>query len=257
MDDRNEDSQKFKVDSKASESELVFREQFLTYFRTCPIPDNEMLDNLGLFMNRQTLSRRLFLHELYKQIININGVIMEFGVRWGQNLALFESFRGMYEPYNYTRKIIGFDTFCGFPSVDSKDGQCEVASVGAYSVTEGYENYLRKLLDYHELESPLSHIKKYQLIKGDATETVKKYLQDHPETIIAFAYFDFDIYEPTKKCLEMIKDYLSKGSIVAFDQLNHHDFPGETLAFKEIFVLSRYKIIRSPLNSYLSYIVYE
>lgn len=34
---------------------------------------------------------------------------MEFGVRWGQNLALFESFRGIYEPYNYNRKIVGFD----------------------------------------------------------------------------------------------------------------------------------------------------
>ena len=257
MDERNKDSQKFKVNSKASEKELVFREQFLTYFRSCPIPDNEILDNLGLFMNRQTLSRILFLHELYKKIININGVIMEFGVRWGQNLSLFESFRGMYEPYNYTRKIIGFDTFRGFPSVHSKDGQSDFASLGAYSVTEGYEEYLKKVLDYHELESPLSHIKKYQLIKGDATVTVDKYLQNYPETIIAFAYFDIDIYEPTKNCLEAIKDYLTKGSIIVFDELNHHEFPGETLAFKEVFGLSSYKIIRSPLNSYLSYIVYE
>ena len=39
---------------------------------------------------------------------------------------------GLYEPFNYTRRIVGFDTFEGFPSVDPKDGSAEVASVGAY-----------------------------------------------------------------------------------------------------------------------------
>ena len=53
-------------------------------------------------------------HELYQKILNVHGVVIEFGTRWGQNLALFESFRGMYEPYNHFRKIIGFDTFEGF-----------------------------------------------------------------------------------------------------------------------------------------------
>ncbi len=182
---------------------------------------------------------------------------MEFGVRWGQNLALFESFRGMYEPYNYSRKIVGFDTFSGFPSVHSKDGNSEIASEGAYSVTENYDEYLDKILEYHELESPISHIKKYELVKGDAIVTTEKYLKDNPETIIALAYFDFDIYEPTKKCLEMIKGHLTKGSIIGFDELNLRHFPGETLALKEVFGLSNYKIIRSPLNPFPSYIVFE
>jgi len=62
------------------------------------------------------------MHELYQNIINVHGNIVEFGTRWGTNLALFESFRGMYEPYNYTRKIVGFDTFEGFSGIDGKDG---------------------------------------------------------------------------------------------------------------------------------------
>ena len=173
---------------------------------------------------------------------------MEFGVRWGQNLALFESFRGTYEPYNHSRKIVGFDTFSGFPSVHSKDGDADIVSEGALSVTKDYEKYLETVLDYHEKESPLSHIKKYQLVKGDATSTIVQYLSDNPETIIALAYFDLDLYEPTKKCLEKIKGHLTKGSIVGFDELNLHEFPGETLAFKEIFGLSNYRIIRSPLT---------
>jgi len=43
--------------------------------------------------------------------------------------------------------------------------------------------------------------KKIWINKGDASVEMK-YLYDNPETIIALAYFDFDLYQPTKKCLE-------------------------------------------------------
>jgi hypothetical protein len=129
-------------------------------------------------------------------------------LRWGQNLSLFMSFRGIYEPCNYSRKIIGFGTFSGFPSVSPQDGTDEVVGIGAYGVTPVYEKYLESILDYHEKESPLSHLRKYELVKGDACVTLKKYLEDHPETIIALAYFDFDIYEPTRTCLELIRPNL-------------------------------------------------
>jgi len=249
--------QKIKTKSYSMAKEVLFRDEFFNLYKNCPIPDNELLSNLGLFINRQTLSRILFLNELYQKIINTHGIIIEFGSRWGRNLTLFESLRGMYEPFNHNRKIVGFDTFKGFPSIDAKDGKSDIASKGAYSVTKNYEKYLKEVLDYHEQESPLSNIKKYELIKGDAALMIKKYLKDNPETIIAFAYFDFDIYQPTKKCLEAIKGHLTKGSIIGFDELNYHELPGETIAFKEVFRLDKYKIMRSPLNPLISYIIYE
>jgi len=92
--------------------------------------------------------------------------MMEFGVRWGQDLALFSSLRGIYEPFNHNRKIVGFDTFAGFPAVHAKDGTCDVITQGTFGVTKGYESHLEQLLDYHEQESPIAHIKKYQLVKG-------------------------------------------------------------------------------------------
>ena len=36
---------------------------------------------------------------------------MEFGVEWGSTLSLLIKLRSIHEPYNYSRKIIGFDTF--------------------------------------------------------------------------------------------------------------------------------------------------
>ena len=251
------DDKKINVLSFASKKETELRTKFLKNFKNCPIPNDEILNNLGLFMKRQNLARIFFLNELYKKIIDVHGVIMEFGVRWGQNLALFESFRGMYEPFNHNRKIIGFDTFAGFPSVHVKDGKTKIVSKGDYAVTKHYEDYLDEILQYHETESPISHIKKYELVKGNAILTLPKYLKNNPETIVSFAYFDFDLYEPTKKCLEMIMPHMTKGSVIGFDELNTHAFPGETLALKEVFGLTKYKIRRYPTSSRASYIVLD
>ncbi len=246
-----------KVVNRSSAKESEVRKHFLDLFKKCPIPENELLANLGLFLNRQTLARIIFMHELYQKIINVHGIVVEFGVRWGQNLALFESFRGIYEPYNYSRKIVGFDTFEGFASLSQEDGRHDIITPHAYSVTAGYDEYLKRVLEYHEQESPIAHIQKFELVKGDAGSTIEKYLQDNPETIIALAYFDFDIFEPTAKCLEVIKGHLTKGSILGFDELNCHHFPGETLALKKVLGLDRYRIMRSPTNPLPSYIVVE
>src|SRR3989344_1146836 len=113
--------------------EKEIRADFVKLLKQTPIPDNEILQNIGLYANRKVLSRILYLHDLYRQIINVHGVVLDFGTRWGQNLALFESFRGMYEPYNYTRQMIGFDTFTGHASIDPKDGSL-VAKEGSWAV---------------------------------------------------------------------------------------------------------------------------
>ena len=163
----------------------------------------------------------------------------------------------MYEPYNHTRKIIGFDSFEGFPSTHAKDGQHDVIKKGGFSVTKGYEDYLDSILNYHETESPISNMKKYRLIKGDAIKETQIFLEKNPHTIIALAYFDFDLYEPTKKCLELIKPYITKGTVIGFDELNHSTYPGETLALKEVFGLDAFKITKMPHTTRSSYITIE
>lgn len=250
-------SQDIKAKWNASSGEQSERGKFFQLFRECPIPENEMLMNLPLFIKRQDLSALFFMNELYQKILGIHGVVMEFGVRWGRNLALFQNLRGIYEPFNHNRRIIGFDTFEGFPSVDKKDGAASIIQTGAYGVTDNYDEYLDKVLAYHESESPISHIKKYELVKGDAILLFEKYLKDHPETIIALAYFDFDIYKPTFTCLEAMKKHITKGTVIGFDELNVHDYPGETIALSEVFGLDRYKVRQSPYSPTQSYIIIE
>ena len=251
------DKKNYKLQSRASEAQLLARKKLLDLWRRCPIPEEELLVNLGLFTRSSVLAKFLYVSELYKKIIRIPGIIMEFGVWYGQNLALFESLRAIYEPYNYTRKIVGFDTFTGYSSISPIDGNSDLVEEGGYAVRENYDEYLSELVDYHERENPMSHIKKYEIVKGDATTTVEKYLRDHPETIIALAYFDLGLYEPTKKCLQAIEPHIIRGSVLALDELNSREFPGETVALKEVWELDKYKIFRSQFLPDRSYIVID
>ena len=170
----------------------------------CKIPKPEILSNLGLFLNSKNLSRILFMNYIYQKIIDVQGVVFDLGTRWGQNMSLFSSFRGIYEPYNRHRKIIGFDTFEGFVEITPEDGESNLMNPGNVTVSPNYENYLNEIMECHEQDNPLSHIKKFSIIKGDANITVQDYLEANPETIISLAYFDFDLYHPTKECLEII-----------------------------------------------------
>ncbi len=220
-----------------------------------PIPAAELMSNLGLYVRRQTMSRILFMHEIYQMILPVHGVVAEFGVRWGQNLALFSTFRGMYEPFNYNRRVIGFDSWGGFPSVDAKDGGRVAA--GDYAVSPGYLDHLTEVLELHEADSPIATKRKFELVQGDATVTFERFLEENPHTVVALAYFDFDLYAPTKRCLELLLPRVTRGSVIAFDELNCPEFPGETLAVMETVGLSRYAIRRSPLNPLISYLVVD
>ena len=242
---------------RGSGEEVEARESILRLYKNSPIPDDEILVNLGVYLRATQLAKILYLNELYREIKDLPGVIIEFGVWWGANLALLEAFRSVYEPYNWTRKVIGFDTFQGYPSISAKDGTSSYAAVGGYTVSEGYEEYLSQLLNAHEADNVMAHIKKYELVKGDVTQTIGKYLEDNPQTIIALAYFDLALYEPTKKCLEAIKPYLVPGSVLAMDELNSKEFPGETIALREALRTSKYRIVKSQFLPDRAYIVME
>jgi len=246
-----------KVRTYNSKGEDEIRKNFTKVFKSCAIPDDQILSNLGLFLNSKNLSRILFLSYIYQMIIDKQGIIIEFGTRWGQNLAVFAALRGIFEPFNRHRKIVGFDTFKGFPSVSVRDGKSEMMFKGNLALTKNYVNYLRTVMDYHEADNPLSHIKKYDLMVGDATLEIKKYFKRFPETIISLAFFDFDLYKPTKLCLQAIKPHLIKGSVLAFDELNDHDSPGETIALSEVFGLNNIRLKRYPYTSRSSYFIVE
>jgi hypothetical protein len=238
----------------SSSNEKLAQQMFTEHMKSAPLPDDELLPNLGLFLTSKALSRILFFYEIYQKIVNTHGIIVEFGVRWGQTLSIMSALRGIFEPFNRHRKIVGFDTFAGFKGISDKDGRMSQSKDGSFSVSSGYEDYLAEILTLQEQLNPISHLKKYELVKGDAIETVPQYLKAHPETIISLAIFDFDIYKPTKAALEAVQPHLCKGSILVFDELCDDLFPGETLALNEVLGLNRVRVQRLPMTARISYL---
>jgi hypothetical protein len=226
--------------------------------KNAPIPQSELAENSGLFVSPRTLKRSLFFNEIYQRALPVHGVVMQFGVRWGRDLATLHSLRTIYEPFNATRVIVGFDTFEGFPSVHALDGDSDMVQTGILAVSKGYEQFLNDVFDQRKILDPLPQVHRFETHKGDAVKQLEAYLKAHPETIIALAHFDMDLYEPTKECLELMKPYLTKGSVLAFDELVSAPFPGETVAVREVFGLDKIRIQRSPMFSgHGSYVVIE
>lgn len=244
---------------RSSPQEKTLRARYLEVFRQSPIPPQELLySQLTLYLGRQELSRLMALSDIYrKHVVHSNGVLFEFGACYGRTSALLSNFRGIFEPYNFTRKLVVFDTFSGLLGASEKDGSHELARDGKYSAGEGYETHLAQVLAYHESEAPISHVSKTEIIKGDAAPALAEYLARHPETVLALAYFDFDIHAPTKAALEMLTPHLTKSSVLVFDQLNCPEYPGETIALAEVFGLNRCRIHRSPLTPWMSFVLCE
>ena len=242
---------------RSSDVEKTNREKFARTFAASPIPQNELVySQLSLYLSRQELARMLVLSDIYRtHVLYTNGVLFEFGTCYGRTAALLTNLRAIFEPYNFTRKLVIFDTFSGLLGCSAKNGTHASAHDGAYSTGQSYESHLEAVLRYHEREAPISHIQKHEIIKGDASRTLRVYLERHPETIIGLAYFDFDIYQPTKSCLTLLRAYLTKNSVLVFDELNCPEYPGETLALSEVFGLNRCSIRRSPLTPWMSYII--
>ena len=235
------------MDIRASDRIIAAEDRLRGLMDAFPGPDRELLHQIALFTAPHVMRRIIFFNEIYKRILDVNGALMEFGVRYGRDLATLDALRSIYEPLNYARKIVGFDTFTGFPSVDAKDGEYGLVQVGGLATGESHDESLTDVLATREQMVPFEHLRKFEIAKGDASATLAAYLDANPHTIVAFAYFDFDIYTPTRDCLELLADRVTKGSILAFDELNCPDFPGETLALKEVFGLSRYAIKRFPM----------
>ncbi|UWQ35488.1 hypothetical protein K3555_23630 (plasmid) [Leisingera sp. M527] len=164
---------------------------------------------------------------------------------------MFESMIAMLEPYNASRAYVGFDTFDGYDGYDGYDGitetdaRSETVKDDGYAVPETYKDYLEALLAYHRSENAMGHAVEHNLVKGNACNTVSEYLSEHSETVIALAFFDMALYEPTKAALVAMEDRLLRGSVLVFDELNDARYPGETKAVREWLKGKDYSIKRS------------
>ena len=241
----------YNIQRSASRTQSQAHSSLVERLQQTPIPAGELADNLPLYSSRHALGRVLLLHALYERILDVHGVILLFGVRWGRDLAILQTLRSLLEPGNATRRIIGFDTFEGFPSVSDLDGG---ARPGDYGVAADHAEALEALLRDRDADEANAYPRR-EIVRGDASTTLPRWLESHPETVVAMAYFDMDLYEPTKACLRAVAPYLTKGAVVGFDEVAHPGWPGETVALREVFGLDRVRLQRTRFAGTPSFFV--
>ena len=238
--------------------QFEFFKQLEQYFQNSDDSTIDKLINFPKYTTRQTLTNFLAKYEIYKKIQDVNGSIIECGVSFGGGLLSFAHFSSIFEPINYTRKIIGFDTFSGFPTI-SKEDKTKTPNrqlkKGGYN-TNSFDD-LKKCIKIFDSNRFINHIPKIELVKGDVSKTIPKYIKDNPHLVVSLLYLDFDLYEPTKVALRNLVPRMPKGSIIAFDEINSEQWPGETLAVLEELKIRNLEIKRFEFTPLMSYAVLE
>lgn len=238
------------VDNWSSADEAYYHKKQSLLADTLP---QEVADAPFLYMNRQLATSILSRIHLFEKIVNVQGAIVECGVHKANSLMLYYHLSCILEPYNFNRKIIGFDTFEGFRSISGKDS--EKLRETDFSNTN-YER-IQQWIDAHDSNRAVSHIPKVELVKGDACATISKFVEDNPHLIIALLYLDFDIYEPTNIALKHLLPLVPKGGIVGFDEINCRKWVGETIALKENLKLGDIRLQKFYYDPWVSYYVVE
>ena len=101
-----------------TEKELEVGKSIENIFNKNPDSVEVKLENFPKYVRRQHLKRFLTLYEIYKHLLNVKGSIVELGVFRGFSLTSWAKLSAIMEPENLIRKVYGFDTYEGFPSIN-------------------------------------------------------------------------------------------------------------------------------------------
>lgn len=239
---------------------IDFRRDLSNYFENSLGTNDVKISQFPKYVMELDLRNFLFRVEIFKKILDVHGSILELGVLFGGGLMAWAKLSSIFEPSNYSRKIIGFDTFSGFPSISVKDKVPKSIQKSRSMKTptkhdnfvDSYNDILQSIAlydcDRYQNQSP-----KIELVKGDVVKTIPKYVKENPHLVVSLLNLDFDIYEGTKAALKHLVPRMPKGAIICFDELNHPNWPGETVALLEELGIENIKLKRfhfAPSPSY-------
>ncbi len=222
-------------------------------FEQCTDPTEVKLENFPKYVRRVHLKRFLSLYEIFKLILPVKGSIVECGVFRGFGFMSWAKLSTILEPENLTRRIYGFDSFSGFPSIGDRDAN-SVANPRLGELASNSKDELEALVEEYDKDRFLGHMPKAHLYGGDACETIPKFIAENPHLMVSMLFLDFDLYEPTKVAIQNFLPRMPKGSILAFDELDNPIWPGETLALLDTIGINNVAVQRLPWDPYIGFI---
>ena len=216
------------------------------------------LQNFPKYVPRQSITRFLTRHEIFKHVLDVQGSVVEVGVLGGGSLLSWAHLSSIFEYLNYQRRIIGFDVFGDDISPSEKDETG--SSLDQYRQGNmGLDSYndIQEAVEVFDMNRFLSSEPKVELIKGLAEDSIPKYLAKNPETVVSLLYLDVNLYEPTRAAIEHFFPRMPKGAVIVFDELNDRGLPGETLALIDTIGIRNLAIKRFSHDTKISYAVLD
>lgn len=203
----------------------------------------DLLRNWPAYVMRRDIPRFLSHYELFKQVIDLPGVIVDLGVFRGTSFFTFWSLLETFCPFDRSRKVFGFDHFEGLTDFTERDG---AENEGVDKVKGGYyatAEEVRALVEIHNSDNLIPNTRRAVLVEGDVAESIPRFIEENPGVRISLLHFDLDLYGPTKAALELLYPLVLKGGVVCFDEYGLVPWQGETEAVDEYFA----KIGESPV----------
>ncbi len=179
-----------------------------------PAPADTVSEAENTFFLRGKVGRmgKLLAHfELYRQIIDMPGAVVELGVYKGASLMRFATFRSLLEN-DASREVHGFDAFGAFP-LAGVASDADRAFIHDFERERG-EGIARETLLELFADKGIGNVHLHQ---GNIFDTVPAYLDRRPELRIALLHLDVDVYEPTAFALERLMPAMVPGGLIVFD----------------------------------------
>lgn len=202
-------------------------------------------NNFYLSCDNSRIGKMIAHYELFQLSSKSQGHIIECGVFKGVSLIRFATFLKLLKKSN--KKIIAFDAFGKHPTTKISSDYTRRKKLLSHGKEAISEKQLRNILKQKDLE------KNIELIEGDITQTVPRYLKSHPKLKISLLNLDVDFYEPSITILKNFYPKLSKHGILILDDYGIWD--GETMAVNEYFRNKKIKIRKFPFSQTPSYII--
>jgi len=241
------------TENQRPEDEEYYR-RLNDYYAVSPGSHVDKLRAFPKFVPVAELGRFLAKSRIFERVLHVPGSIVECGVYGGGGLMTWATLSAILEPLNHVRRVIGFDTFEGFVGTSASDASRAtnpLASTGALAANSADD--IRESAAIFDLYRPLGHIPKVELVKGDALTTIPDYVNRNAHLVVSLLYLDFDLYEPTKCALERLVPRMPKGAVIAFDELNHRAWPGETMALLDTLGIRSLKLERFSFQPQISF----
>lgn len=202
----------------------------------------DLYNQFSLWGDLDRYTKMLARYELFKLITDKPGDLVEGGVLKGAGLLFWAKLIEIFNPQSQ-RKVIGFDTFEGYPEDGTKSHDRKTAKDFKKIQIRDVQDVSMQQIRATAKEQGLEH--RIELVQGKAQESIPAYVKANSGFHAALINLDFVLYEPTVAALNYLYPCVVSGGVVALDE---YGLPGmgETEAVDEFLAGKNMKLHNFP-----------